>query len=154
MEFGETLSRMAGGGIAGALVALAIVLGPKALDWLRSRSRDEAEVAKTREREATARHRIEADGTALAAEVVRERAEELRAKAAEHEAERTGHRACLARVAELEGRVAGETSARHALERVVFWALEKLGIDEKHLPEDVAQTLERIRPTITPEPAE
>lgn len=144
------------GGTAGIGAALYIAV-PKLIETWRSRHRDDAEVAKVREREVTSRHRTEAKGTALAADVVRQRAAALDAREAEHAAERHGHLKCLQQVGRLEGEVATERSARQALERVVLWLLERVGMADEPPPDDVAQTIERIRPTSlppAPEPAE
>lgn len=119
-------------------------------------ARDEAELAKLREREATERKRLGVEEAGVAAKVVLDHAEDLRAREGEHAAERAGHRDCLRRCAALERRVGEEASAREALERVVIWLLERLGIDHDPPPDDVAETLARIRPTTPPppEPAE
>jgi len=156
------------GAIVLSAVTAAFHAAPRVSRWWAERGKANASVevarAKVAEREAsqrieTERARVEEIG--VAERMIADRADELREREAEHAAERAAHLACLRQVGELrgdvgrlEGEVLAERTARQSLERVVVWLLERVGLDHDSPPADVAQTLDRIRPTLAPEPAE
>ena len=143
------------GGLMALALVLAYVVAPKAIDAWKSRHHEKVELAVVTEREATSRHRLAVKDTGLAADMVRERAAALDAREAEHAAERQGHVECLQKLGTLEGRVVAAETAQTALERVVLWLLDRVGLTDDTPPDEVAKTLARIRPTAPPmEPAE
>lgn len=102
------------GGIGALLLVLAYVVAPEAIRAWRARNHGAAEVAMRADRETTARHRIDAEGHALAAELVRERADE--------------HRACREEVAELRVTIT-DCQRKHAESDARATALEAIVAD-------------------------